>query len=167
MRDIAKMFNLVTIGTMALDIILVLMGIFLLVSGAYAIIKYIINPRGIFKLELIYGILSVIAGALAIFKPFDVINFITILVGIWLVINSVVKVVVALEIRKHSDAWIFDLTVAILTLVLGVLLLVNPFENFVVLSVYAGVMMVVYGAMDLVEQSFISNRAKTLLIMFK
>jgi len=186
MKDIAKMFNLVTIGSMILDIVLILMGIFLianpsigtssalmlfgiilLVSGVYSIIKYIINPKGIFKLELVYGILSIITGALSIFKPFDVISFITIIVGIWLIINAVTKLVIALEIRKVSDAWIFDLTISILTIILGILLLANPFYNYVVLSVYAGVMMVVYAAMDLLEQLFIRNRAKFILKMFK
>ena len=40
---------------------LLLIGILLLISGVCSIIKYILNPKRLFKIELGFGIISVIA----------------------------------------------------------------------------------------------------------
>ena len=186
MKDLLKTFNLITLGTIALDFIfialgiflianpavglestLVLIGIILIVSGILAIIKYITNEHNFFKLELIYGILSFIAGLFAIYKPFDVATLITVIIGIWLVITSVVKLVMAIEFRKlKGSTWAFDLTVAILTILLGAMLLINPFKGYMVLSSYAGVMLMIYSSIDIVEQFFIRKRANQILKLF-
>ena len=187
MSDIKKSFNIITIGSIIIDVIIVILGIFLisnpavglesaltligvllLVSGIYSIIKFIMNPKSIFKFELIYGILSIIAGSFAMFRPFAVASLIVILVGIWLIVTSLIKLSLALELRKFKeDSWIFDLAVAILTLVLGVLLLINPFSGYIVLSTYVGIMIIIYSSMDAIEQVFIRKRVSTIAKMFK
>lgn len=186
MKDIKSAFNLITIGSILMDILIIILGIFfvsnptvglesallligiiLLVSGIYSIIKYIVNPRSFFKFELLYGILSIIAGLFAVFKPFGVATLIVVLVGIWLIISSVVKLVMAIELRKlKEDTWVFDLTVSALTILLGILILVNPFSSYIILSTYVGVMMMIYAAMDIVEQFFIRRRANTIMKFF-
>ena len=183
MKDIKRVFNLINIGSIVIDILfvifgiflvadpavglesaLLLTGIFLLISGIYSIIKYIMNSHSIFKLELIYGLLSVIAGLFAVFKPFSVANLITIIVGIWLIISSVTKFSIALEFKRlKNEGWIFDLAISILTLILGLLLLFNPFEGIMILSTYAGIMLIIYSSMDIIEQFFIRKRASQLV----
>ena len=83
MKDIKKNFNYITIGAMMIDVVfivlgmflianptvglnsaLMLIGIILLVSGLYAIVKYSINNKNIFKFELIYGIASIVIESL-------------------------------------------------------------------------------------------------------
>lgn len=186
MKDLKSTFNLVTIGSIIMDVLIIILGIFfvsnptvglesallligllLLISGICAIIKYIMNPRSFFKFELLYGLLSIIFGLFAIFKPFGVATLIVVLVGIWLIISSVIKLVMALELRKiKENTWVFDLTVSALTIVLGILILVNPFSSYIILSTYVGVMMMIYAAMDIVEQFFIRKRANTIMKFF-
>jgi len=186
MKDIKETFNLITIGSIAMDIIILILGIFfmtnpavglesallligilLLISGVCSIIKYIINPKKLLRFELGYGIISIIAGLFAIFKPFGVATLITVLIAIWLIISSVVKLVLAIELRRIKEkTWIFDLTVAILVIIIGMLILFNPFNSYMILSVYVGVMMTMYAAMDVVEQFFLRKRVNDIIKIF-
>ena len=186
MKDIKDTFNLITIGSIAMDVLIIILGIFfmtnpavglesgllligilLLISGICSIIKYIMNPKRLFRFELGYGILSIIAGAFAIFKPFDVAALITILVSIWLIVSSVIKLLMALALRRiKENTWTFDLTVSILVIIIGILLLVNPFSSNIILTVYVGVMMSIYAAMDVVEQFFIRKRVNNIIKLF-
>ena len=186
MKDLKETFNLISIGTIAVDLLVIILGIFfmtnpavglesgllligilLLISGIASIIKYIIHPKRLFRFELGYGILSIIAGLLAIFKPFEVATLMTILFAIWLIVSSTIKLVMALELRKIKDnTWTFDVTVAILTIILGILIIFNPFSSNMLLTVYIGVMMCIYASMDIVEQFFIRKRMNTIIKIF-
>jgi len=187
MKDVRKLFNLVTLGTILVDVILIVMSVFfiyfptvgtesallilgivLLISGIYSIIKFILNSKSFFKFELVYGILSIVCGALAILKPFEITNFITILVGIWLLISSLIKLPIIIELRKFKeDSWIFDFSILILTLLLAILLLINPFNGYIILSTYAAIMIIVYAASDILEQLFLRKRASKIIDFFK
>ena len=178
MKDIKKIYNLTTIGTIILDLIIAVLGLFLisnpeigmassltligllmLITGIYAIVKYIASSSRFFVFELIYGILNVIVGILAITKPFEVANFITIIIGIWLVFNSVSKLAFALQIRKINNvSWLFDLVMSVLCIILGILIIINPFDGYIILTTYAGIMLLVYACMDIVEQLLIRKR---------
>ncbi|MBR1416707.1 MAG: DUF308 domain-containing protein [Bacilli bacterium] len=187
MNDIKKAFNLITIGTIILDIIFIIFGIFLIsnptvglesallliglfltISGIYSIVKYIINNKVFLRFELPYGILSIIVGLFAIFKPFDVATLITVLTGIWLIITSIIKFTIAVEFRKiKEDTWVFDLTVSVLTILLGIMLIINPFNGYMIISSYAGVLIMIYSAMDIIEQFFIRQRANHIIKFLK
>lgn len=183
MKDLKNTFNLITIGSIIFDVIVVVLGLFfvtnptvgttsalmligilLSISGIVSIIKYIINPKNIFNFELVYGILSIIFGIFAFAKPIAVEILIVNIVGAWLIISSVIKLMMAIELRKvKENTWVFDLTVAILTIILGIFIIVNPFSGYIVLSTYIGVLMMIYAAMDIIEQLFIRKRVKTIV----
>ena len=187
MKDIKRCFNVVTIGTIILDLIFIILGIFLianptvgvdsalmlfgiilLVTGIYSIVKYIMNNQSFFRFELVYGLLSIIVGCFAIFKPFTIVNLITVLLGIWLIISSVFKFGTAIELRKiNEDTWTFDLAISALTILLGIMLIINPFSGYMVISTYTGILIMIYAMMDFVEQLFIRKRASRILKYFK
>ena len=183
MNSLKRSFNIITLGSIIIDLVIIFLGVFmisnptvgiesalvilgvvLLINGIYSIIRYVMNPKSIFRYDLIYGILSVIASLFAIFKPFDVANFITVIIGIWLVITSIVKFLLSMEFRKvKQDSWVFDMTISALTFLLGIMLLINPFNGYMVLSTYAAIMISLYAAIDLVEQLLIRKRVKYLV----
>ena len=172
-----------TIGAMVLDVIFIILGLFfiinpsvgvtsalvlfgvvLIISGLYSIVKYIINGKAIFKFELIYGILSLIIGLLAVFNTSAFANFITTFVGVWLLFSSVFKLVLAAELRRiNVDSWTFDLGISALTILLALLLIINPFYGYIVLTTYAAIVVIMYAGFDLVEQLYIRKRANKII----
>ena len=183
MKDIKKNFNCITIGAMILDVVfivlgmflianptvglnsaLMLIGIILLVSGLYSIVKYSINNKNIFKFELIYGVASIVIGLIALFKPFAIANLITVLAGFWLIVSSIFKFAISVELKNlNISSWTFDMGLSVLTLFLGLMLVINPFSGYIILSTYAAIMIIMYAASDLVEQIFIRRRANKIL----
>lgn len=187
MKSLKESFNLITLGSIILDVIFILLGIFLianpsvglesglvllgiilLISGLFSIIKYVTNGSRFFKFELVFGIISFIAGLFAMIKPFDVATLITVLVGIWLILSSAVKFAMAVEFRKlRNGTWAFDLTISTLTILLGIMFLINPFKGYMILTSYAGVLIMIYSAMDIVQQLFIRQRVNDIIKLFK
>lgn len=187
MKDLKRVFNIATIGSIIMDIIAIILGIFLIsnpeigtksaltligiiliASGLYAILKFILNTNRFFMFEIIYGILSIIAGIIAITNPFGVTNFITILAGIWLMISAVSKFVLSIQFRKlNESSWIFDLSIALINIILAVLLITNPFASFIILTTYVGIMIIVYAGIDIVDQLLIRKRASIIVDLLK
>ena len=54
--------------------------------------------------DIVFGIISVIAGVIVLSWPFDSIGMLTIVTGMWLVISGVVKVVQSFQIRRNAKA---------------------------------------------------------------
>ena len=189
-KEISKNLNLITIGSILLDVLFIALGIFLvinpelstrvsgvligiglIVAGLYAIIKYVLNMDAafIFTFELIFGILSIIAGVLVMANPLAIANFITIIIGLWFIVSAVIKGSIAMQFKNNNEeTWILNLVISILTIVLGILLLTNPFSAYIVLSTYVGIMIIVYSGMDIVEQLLFRKRASNIeKILFK
>ena len=189
-KEINKNLNLITIGSILLDIIFIALGIFLvinpelstrvsgvligiglIVAGLYAIIKYVLNMDAafIFTFELIFGILSTIGGILVIANPLAIANFITIIIGLWFIVSAVIKGSIALQFKNYNEeTWILNLVISLLTIVLGILLITNPFSAYIVLSTYVGIMIIMYSGMDIVEQLLFRKRAANIeKILFK
>ena len=189
-KEINKNLNLITIGSILLDIRFIALGIFLvinpelstrvsgvligiglIVAGLYAIIKYILNMDAafIFTFELIFGILSTIGGILVMANPLAIANFITIIIGLWFIVSAVIKGSIALQFKNYNEeTWILNLVISLLTIVLGILLITNPFSAYIVLSTYVGIMIIMYSGMDIVEQLLFRKRAANIeKILFK
>ena len=120
-----------------------------------------------FLIEIISGILTIIAGIFMVYNPFSLANITTIGVGLWLIVSATIKGAIALQFKKfNEETWILSLIIAIITLILGILIIVNPFESYIVLAVYVGVMVCVYAAMDIVQQVLFRKRVKEIVKIF-
>lgn len=188
MKEYKKAFNALTLGAIALDILIIILGayfiakpttsasiigyvlgILLIIVGIYNIIKFIVNmgTNKFFLIEIISGILTIIAGIFMVYNPFSLANITTIGVGLWLILSATIKGAIALQFKKfNEETWILSLIIAAITLILGILIIVNPFESYIVLAVYVGVMVCVYAAMDIVQQILFRKRVKEIVKIF-
>lgn len=102
-----------------------------------------------------------------VYNPFSLANITTIGVGLWLIVSATIKGAIALQFKKfNEETWILSLIIAAITLILGILIIVNPFESYIVLAVYVGVMVCVYAAMDIVQQILFRKRVKEIVKIF-
>jgi uncharacterized membrane protein HdeD (DUF308 family) len=100
-----------------------ILGIFWLAEGILSFIGALIFPGNrIWK--LLSGILSIVAGAFIlmypIYSPLIVLTLFIVFIGIWAIINGVVKIALALK----GGGWGIGI-IGILTIILGLLLLTN------------------------------------------
>ncbi len=188
MKEKKKLFNIATYGQMLIDIILFALGVYsasnptssntvigvafgisLSVVGIYNIIKYIFNiHRGpFFIVDIVYGVLSIIAGIFIIINPLSLTGILSIGIGLWLIISASFKFALALQLRKFAEeTWLFSLVVSILVLILGIIVMINPFSTALVLTTFVGIMMCVYSSIDFLQQILFRRRVKEIIDIF-
>ena len=160
--DISKTLILALIGLVLLllpstlnNIIGFVVGGCLLIFGIIGIIKYIRNKEYKFTSSLVSGILYSALGIIVIINPSSVISLVTICLGLYLVINGILKTVFSFNLKKITTRWGGALVMGLLTIVLGLLLVINPFGSAVAITKLAGAFLVVVAIFDLVDRYII------------
>ncbi|MCI8440635.1 MAG: hypothetical protein HFF73_14210 [Oscillospiraceae bacterium] len=103
-----------------------------------------------FQLDLIVGVLLLAFGIFALAQPKVVLSVLPVVLGVYLVTECVGKIQRALLLKKGGyPRWWTALSLGPLTGLLGVLLIVNPFQAVETSLMLLGISLVVNGASDL------------------
>ena len=137
-------------------IIGILIGAALLIVGVLAIIKYTKEKEEVSNLNLVSGILYSVLGVIIIIYPYSIINLVTICLGVYLVINGLLKLKLAFNLKRVTDKWIGTLIMSIITVILGILLIFNPFAGITITKL-AGAFLVVVAIFDLIDTYIIEK----------
>lgn len=127
----------------------ILVGLSLLVVGLATIFQYIQNKIGS-HFNLICGILYAVLGAFVMLYPGYVIKLVAICLGVYLLITGLLKLSVAFSLKDVNKKWIGTLIIAILIMVLGLLLIFDPFSG-VAITKLSGIFLVIVAAFDLID----------------
>lgn len=129
-----------------------MLGIAMIVFGIIKIIGYYSRDlyRLAFQYDLEFGIVLIVIGAIVLAKPFDVLNFIFIATGIAILSDSLFKIRIAFDAKKFGvNAWWTILCFALLTGLIGLLLVIRPFESAKILTVLLGASLFSEGLLNL------------------
>lgn len=137
-----------------------LCGAVLVIVGAVRIVCYF--QRGISLLwhryELPLGLLDALLGMYFFSHPANVLLILPVVVGIGILVDSVFKLQTALEVRSLGGrSWWVMLGVSLVSILVALFLIRNPFEGSLTLMVYLGLCLVIDSIQALV---FIHNVAK-------
>ena len=153
-----------------ISIISYILGGILLISGIYSCYKYFtsLDILNIFNFELVYGVLLIIAGLFLIFNTNALTSIFPIILGIWIIVNSIIKFQYALVLKKiKNEDWIYTTSISILTFLWGVVLLYNPFKSALLITQTIGVFIIVYAVLDIIDNIIIRKNIKDILNLFK
>lgn len=144
------------------EILCGLMGGILLVVGIVRILCYL--QRGISALwhryELPLGLMDAILGIYFLSRPANVILLLPVLVGFLIIVDSVFKIQTAMELKELKvSRWWSVMILAIVSILLAVFLIRNPFQGTVTLMIYVGITLVIDGIQGLL---FIHQVAKNI-----
>ena len=143
-----------------------LIGGILIALGVIAIISFLRNKtRDVFvQLNIVYGVVSIVAGIFLVTVPEFIGSIIPIVVGIAVIISSSFKVQQALVLKNLDNRYFLpSLIMAILCLICGVVILFNPFTSAAVVTGIIGLFMIVYAVLDLVN-SFILRKSSNISV---
>lgn len=127
-------------------------GVIVLVTGIGFIISHI---RGglfslFYKLDLILGLLFLILGVYILMNPWGLLSIIPIVFGVLLIYHGISDLGQAMELRKYeADRWWISIIIAAITIVLGVVIMSNPFGTIDVLMRIIGACLVYDGLSNL------------------
>ncbi len=141
-----------------IDIIGFLAGFGLLTIGLVSVLIYIKNKDNTSN-GLAKGIILAVAGAYFIFNSSAPLQILSLLLGLFIVLNGVLGLQFSLDAKKiGSEKWKISLIFSIVNMVLGLIILFFPFSTLEVLIVYNGIFMLVSAVLNLL--SLIFNKTK-------
>lgn len=129
-------------------------GILLLVCGSFKIFGYLSRDlyRLAFQFDLACGILAVALGALMLIRSDSVLRFLNLVIGILVLTDGLLKVQTSLDAKRFGlERWWMITATALLTSILGFLIVVEPFRNYGVAGamILLGVTLLMEGVLNL------------------
>ena len=136
----------------AINIICYVLGVLLILWGVVSMIQFFSDKtsESYLSISFIFGAFMFIFGLIILIKPEIIASIIPLLLGIWMLINGVTKLSYSLTINKLSNATI-SIVGSIFIIILGVLLIFNPFAGAKSLVQIIGISFIVYSVIDLAE----------------
>lgn len=136
----------------AINIICYVLGVLLILWGVVSMIQFFSDKtsENYLSISFIFGAFVFIFGIIILIKPTIIASIIPLLLGVWMLINGVIKLSYSLTINKMSNATV-SIVGSILIIVLGILLIFNPFAGAKSLVQIIGISFIVYSIMDLIE----------------
>ena len=131
------------------NIISYFIGASLIVSGIYL---FIIDSKtnNIFINVFLYAILLTLIGILIILNPVTLKVILPIFLGLWFLISGIFKI--RLDIyMKDEPYFILSLITNIITVICGVILLINPVESVSAITISLGIIIVVSSISSLID----------------
>mgnify|MGYP005807629375 CR=1 FL=1 len=154
--------------TITLELTGIILGVYLILFGIYAIFEFIIRDQNpLFTLNILWGILSILAGLFVIINPFQVIKVLTFTLGIYLIIISINKIIDAIKLKKyHYDGWSLILTIAIILLIFGIFIMINPMASMDLVEA-TGIFIILASILEICASIMLYTKAKEILELFK
>ena len=121
--------------TTALNIVCYALGAVVLACAAVQLIRYFVVERGVFQsqLTLISGIICLALGAFLILRSDIVVSILPIVFGLFVIFDSISRVL------------------PVLSVVLGVIMILNPFGTMETLVMAIGIILIVEGSINLLS----------------
>ena len=146
-----------------LSTVVTIFGVIFIVEGIISIISYITEEAEVraFSSELILGILLVIGGIIILCNKSLFILMIPIMTGIWIIIRSIMKLQLAINLKPVlADKWGWILVSAIIMFIFGVVVVANPFTAIFTMTRFIGIMLLITEVCDLIESIYILAKVK-------
>lgn len=131
------------------NIISYFIGVSLIVSGIYL---FIIDSKtnNIFINVFLYAILLTLIGILIILNPVTLKVILPIFLGLWFLISGIFKIRLDIYMKDESY-FILSLITNIITVICGVILLINPVESVSAITISLGIIIVVSSISSLID----------------
>ena len=146
-------FLLMVPGT-ALNVVCYALGGVVLLGAVIQLVRYFLVERGIFQsqLTLISGLVCLALGGFLILRSDIVVRILPIVFGLFVIFDSLGRIQNALELRRcEYPSWKSFLLLAVLSIVLGVIMIVDPFGTMETLVMAIGVILIVEGSLNLLS----------------
>lgn len=145
--------TLIAVPNFSLRLLCWLGGILLIAFGCIRIVGYFSKDlyRLAFQYDLAFGILLIVLGLILILRTDAIIHILCVLLGIFVLADGLLKVQIAIDSRQFGiEKWWMILTAAIVTGIVGGLLLFWPSAGPEVIMVLVGLSFLEEGILNLI-----------------
>ena len=129
-----------------------LLGIGMLVFGAVKLVGYFSRDlfRLAFQYDLAFGLLLIALGTMTLCHPGDAMSFLCVMFGIPVLADGLFKIQIALDSHRFGiRTWWLLMGLAVLTCIIGALLVFRPWDSAQVLVMLLGISLLLDGILNL------------------
>ena len=180
MEGLVKKIKGIRNEMIGLSIVLMLAGIFMILSpntsgniicrgvgavlciwGVVRLVAYFRNNEILGSFGLVQGVALAGFGLYILIRPGIIEVFLTTVFAIIIIVDGILKLQYALDFRKlDAGGWWIEAVCAAVMIILGIVVLFNPFATVAAVMLFIGVVFVFEGAWDLASILYISKIAK-------
>ena len=140
-----------------------LIGIVLIVAGLVSIICYLLRDarENYYHNEFVFGLVGMVVGAAVLYKVEVIISLIPFILGILVLFSGCSKLQDAIDLKRLGySSWAGMLVVAAINIILGIVLICNPFQAAIVLFRVLGVGLILSGASDCFSTIYFAEKLR-------
>ena len=158
---------LVFLPTVSNKVVGIIVGIIFLIFGINAVYKYFHRDGAkIYSLNIVFGVLYSILGVVIILYPYSVMEFVTVCLGLFVIINGATKINYGIWLKRgNEDSWLVTLVTGIFLVVLGIMLVFNPFSAMT-LTQLSGAFLMMVGVLNVSDTILFKKRSKEIMEIF-
>lgn len=133
---------------------------FLLIYGIFNFVdSFTVNPIFFFT-KMFGGILSALLGIIMFLNPNILKTLVPITLGIFFIINGCFKTRLSFIIKETGSYFVLSLIASIITIVCGILLIINPSSTAIVLTTMIGIIITIYAIIDIIDTFVLKKEVK-------
>ena len=144
----------------ALVTIVHILALLAVVMGVVSLVTYFKDKYSVGNGGVIKGIVYFVIAAFLYFGAGFIISIVPFILGLLIVISGIVKLQEALDMMNRADGSVTVLVIAILSLVFGILILINPFGTAELLFRIIGIALIYNGVSDLLTVFYFSRKTR-------
>lgn len=129
----------------ALVAIATYLGILAIIAGAVIIIVALARKNEFWQIWVAEGFINAVIGLLIVLYPEITASLLILIIGFWVTVFGIIQLIVYMGNRDRLPSGSLSLGSAILSLLVGLLLLFNPFEGAVLATLILAGYALVYG----------------------
>ena len=130
----------------SLNLVVKILGIALIIYGAIGIIGFVTQKSERNTVNLVISILIAVVGLFFFTSPAKVVSFFPTIAGILLIVAGVRDILAAIKTKGNT----VGLVLAVITLILGLIILFNPFGTVEILATVFGIALAYTGITNLI-----------------
>ena len=145
-----------------ISVIAYIIGAILIVLSISNLIRYFKEKENGMYLGL--GIIFLIGAIFVIFKYEMIVSIIPFILGIFVIINSSLKIPYVVELKSmKNDKYIILLISTVLSMLIGLFLIFNPFTSTLTITRIIGIFVTVYSIIDIYQTLLVKKELKKLV----
>lgn len=148
-------------------IIGIIIGALFLLSGSNMIYKFMKRDGAkLYSFNLVFGIILSALGLIIIISPFSVATFVTVCLGLYLIVTGANKVTYGVWFKIGNDpAWLITVVIGIMYILFGVLMLINPFSALTITKL-VGIFLIISSVLDITDTMLLRKRSEEIVKIF-
>lgn len=140
------------------DTLCIIFGSFLIAIGVTLIIRFFVTDIYLGEYSLILGISELIIGIFCLIKPTTIQSILTVLFGLYILIDSVITLSDSITMQKAKiSGWLPLLILSILTCLLGIIIMFSYFKTVII---FAGISLIIEGIKHFITTIVFSKKIK-------